>query len=111
MRSARFLVPALLAASGAQAADAKFGADRHVARGIGCAFCHGQNYQKDPEFPEEKTCLKCHNKEALAAKTKKVKPTNPHAAPHNGDCTLCHLQHEKTENYCAKCHSFDFKVP
>jgi uncharacterized paraquat-inducible protein A len=27
-------------------------------------------------------------------------------------CNLCHHQHEKSENYCAQCHSnFDFKVP
>ena len=33
------------------------------------------------------------------------------AAPHNGDCILCHLQHEKSENYCAQCHNFKFVVP
>ena len=23
---------------------------------------------------------------------------------HNGECTLCHLQHEAPVNYCAECH-------
>ncbi|WP_418545649.1 cytochrome c3 family protein [Parasutterella excrementihominis] len=42
-----------------------------------------------------------------------MKPQNPHVSPHYGnklDCTLCHLQHAAPENYCAQCHSFDFKV-
>ena len=98
---------ALLALSStAGAADQKFGADRHVARGIPCTMCHG-NDMKNPEFPDENTCTKCHNKAQLADKTKALKP-NPHAAPHNGDCTLCHMQHEPTVNYCNQCHQFKF---
>lgn len=92
------------------AADGKMGADRHVARGVACTVCHG-NDMKNPEYPDENTCTKCHVKQTLAEKTKNVKPTNPHAAPHNGDCTLCHMQHEKPVDYCDQCHKFGFKVP
>jgi len=85
------------------------GSDRHVARGIQCQSCHGDD-MKNIQYPDENTCLKCHNKEMIIEKTKDLQPTNPHKAPHNGDCTLCHLQHEAPENYCAQCHSnFDFK--
>ena len=114
MRSARkfllsFALMALVAANGVSAAD-KFGADRHVARGVQCEMCHGPDKAK-PEYPDENTCLKCHPKAAVAEKTKRLNP-NPHAAPHNGDCTLCHLQHEPAVNYCDQCHKFEFpKVP
>lgn len=87
------------------AADApKFGADRHIARGMTCESCHGKD-GKSPEFPDQETCLKCHNKAAVAEKTKDLKPVNPHNAPHNGDCVLCHLQHEAPVNYCGDCHA------
>lgn len=107
---ATILAGSLALTSAAFAAD-QFGADRHVARGIDCTVCHGPD-KANPAYPDENTCIKCHPKEALKAKTQALKPTNPHAAPHNGDCTLCHLQHEPTENYCAQCHQFDFgKIP
>ncbi len=102
---------AALAWSVSAVAAEKFGADRHVARGVACTVCHGPD-MKNPHYPDEQTCVQCHKKDALAAKTKDMKPVNAHAAPHNGDCTLCHLQHEPTENYCAQCHKFDFgKIP
>ena len=81
----------------------KFGADRHVAHGMACASCHGPD-GKSPEYPDQETCLKCHQKDALIEKTKAIGPVNPHKAPHNGECTLCHLQHEAPVNYCAECH-------
>lgn len=90
--------------------NGSFGADRHVARGVSCTVCHGSDI-KNPEYPEEATCMKCHSKASIADKTKSLTP-NPHAAPHNGDCTLCHMQHEPTVNYCNQCHKFDFgKIP
>ena len=96
----------MLAAAQAVAAD-KFGADRHVARGVACEVCHGKD-MNNPSYPDEKTCTQCHSKESVAKKSAALKP-NPHAAPHNGDCSLCHMMHERTENYCAQCH--DFKYP
>ena len=94
---------------GTTASAADFGADRHVARGLECASCHGPD-MKNPETPDENTCLKCHNRDQIAEKTNSRLNPNPHKAPHNGDCTLCHLQHEPEENYCAQCHKFEFKV-
>ena len=71
--------------------------------GMACASCHGPD-GKSPEYPDQETCLKCHQKDALVEKTKAIGPVNPHKAPHNGECTLCHLQHEAPVNYCAECH-------
>ncbi len=102
------LATGLLAFGAAHAAD--FGSDRHVARGVQCQTCHGPDL-KNPVWPEEKVCLGCHNRDDIAAKTaSKLKP-NPHKAPHNGDCTLCHMQHEPEVDYCAQCHQFNFQMP
>lgn len=101
---------ASLIACGTVSAAEKFGSDRHVARGVSCQMCHGPD-MKNPMYPDENTCIKCHPKATMAKKTEKLQP-NPHAAPHNGDCTLCHMQHEPTVNYCEQCHKFNFpKVP
>lgn len=100
----------LLAAS-AQA-DTHFGADRHVAKGIPCASCHGE--KNEIASPSIEQCTRCHNPDELVKKTAKVEPKNPHTSPHYGnklDCVLCHVMHDKTENYCEQCHKFDFKVP
>lgn len=94
-----------------QAMSADFGADRHVARGIQCASCHGKN--NEVAYPSIEQCTTCHNPEQVAERTKGVKPQNPHVSPHYGktlDCALCHLQHAKPENYCDQCHQFGFKV-
>lgn len=96
-----------LSASPSYAAQ-KFGADRHIARGVACQSCHGPD-MKNPSYPDQTTCITCHEKGALIEKTKNIKPVNPHAAPHNGDCTLCHMQHEEPVDYCAQCHKFNFK--
>lgn len=99
----------LLYANHAIAKDA-FGADKHLARGITCQMCHGSD-KDNPQFPDENTCIKCHPKASVAEKSKEINP-NPHTAPHNGDCTLCHMQHETPVNYCAQCHQFTYpKVP
>ncbi|MDO5532311.1 cytochrome c3 family protein [Sutterella sp.] len=104
---ALILASALLFSTAAvQAAD--FGADRHVARGLECKTCHGAD-MKSPEFPDQEVCLQCHKRENVAERTKALNP-NPHTAPHNNDCVLCHYQHEPEDNYCAQCHKFDFKM-
>lgn len=97
---------AVLFTTGVSAAD--FGADRHQAKGLNCASCHGPD-SKNPAYPDEKTCLQCHNRDELAKKTESLE-INPHKAPHNGDCTLCHMQHEPEVNYCAQCHKVSFKM-
>jgi hypothetical protein len=101
----------LLSLSGFAAAEGNMGADRHLAKGIKCEMCHGA--KNEVAFPNIDQCTKCHDPKQVAEKTKDVKPQNPHQSPHYGntlDCALCHLQHSKPENYCAQCHSFDFKV-
>lgn len=88
-------------------------ADAHTSKGIPCESCHGPD-KKNLATPTNDTCATCHNVQALVEKTAKVKPTNPHTSPHYGDkleCSLCHIGHEPSENYCNQCHQFDFKVP
>lgn len=85
----------------------------HQLRGITCEKCHGK--AKKQEALKMKQCVACHgDTEKLAEKTAGMKPTNPHTSPHYGttlDCNTCHHQHEKSENFCAQCHKFDFVVP
>ena len=50
-------------------AAGQFTADRHVAAGMKCETCHGPE-MKNPNYPDEKTCLQCHKREDVAAKTK-----------------------------------------
>lgn len=90
-----------------QAGQVQYGADRHAARGVTCQMCHGAD-MKSPEFPEEPVCVRCHNKAQVAQKTKQMNP-NPHNAPHNGECTLCHVQHGPSADYCGQCHTFKYK--
>lgn len=88
------------------------GSHLHRLQGITCEKCHGK--AKKPITVKMDQCLTCHNAEKMAEKTAKVKPENPHTSPHYGttlDCTLCHHQHAKSENYCSQCHKFDFVVP
>lgn len=87
-------------------------ADRHVAKGVQCAMCHGPD-EKNLQEPTADTCKQCHSVDALVEKTAKVKPTNPHTSPHYAtdlDCNSCHLGHQSGENFCNQCHQFDFKV-
>ena len=106
------LVAALLAfAAGGALAEGKNLADRHVAAGMKCESCHGPGQKI--ETPEKEQCAACHDPVKLAEKTKGVKPANPHDSPHYHtglECTLCHVAHDKPENYCNQCHKFDFKV-
>ena len=89
------------------------GSHTHYLAGVTCVACHGKT-EKPEEVAMEK-CVACHGSTAkLAEKTKNIKPTNPHTSPHYGtdlDCNLCHRQHAKSEDFCAQCHSFNFKTP
>lgn len=88
-----------------------FGADRHGTKNVTCKECHGE--KNEIAAPDINQCSKCHAPDEIEKKTRGIKPQNPHVSPHYGnklECTLCHLQHAAPENYCAQCHSFDFKV-
>lgn len=102
---------ALLACSSAQSSD--FLADRHAKMGLSCESCHGTGDAKIDQ-PGIDQCTVCHDTQKLVETTKHVKPKNPHTSPHYQDrldCVNCHYGHEKSENFCAQCHKFDFKVP
>lgn len=84
----------------------------HGLNGVTCKGCHAD--VKRPKEVAAATCMQCHPPEALKASTGEVKPTNPHGSPHFGaasECNVCHHSHAKSENYCAQCHNFEFKVP
>ncbi len=84
----------------------------HLLNGVVCGGCHGDSKPRKPLKTAQ--CLACHeNAEKIAKKTPKLDP-NPHVPPPHADsvdCDLCHHQHAKSENYCAQCHPWDFKVP
>jgi hypothetical protein len=87
---------------------------KHAERGVTCVQCHGKATKK--EAVPMAQCLGCHGEtKDLAARTAKVKPTNPHENRHFGteaDCNRCHHEHAKSENLCLDCHlRFGFKVP
>lgn len=89
----------------------QFLADRHKERGLTCEQCHKENPPKQAAKTE--ACLECHGPYDKLAELiqKKVSP-NPHES-HNGNlpCENCHHAHKASENFCATCHDFDFKVP
>lgn len=102
----------LLSSFGAGAAET-LGADRHAAAGVKCEACHGAD-KANPKTPDFATCTGCHKVDALVEKTKGVKPANPHVSPHYGtelDCTNCHVMHGASQDFCAQCHNFQFRVP
>ena len=86
----------------------------HGLSGVGCTSCHIGDEAQMTEPPME-VCLACHGSlEDLAAATADVKPTNPHSSPHGApytECSLCHMQHEPSQDFCATCHDFEFKLP
>jgi cytochrome c nitrite reductase small subunit len=107
---------------------------RHAIKGVTCDDCHiepGKNrimemgkYTKEGidyvtgNYPtplpqanlSKEYCLKCHGTYSeLAQKTSNVTP-NPHQS-HLGEiqCQLCHKSHKPFENYCLKCHKWNFQ--
>ena len=94
-------------------------AHSHMLAGKGCADCHGKGKPAPIDIAK---CASCHEPEKLAARSaERVAAAtagkghhNPHKSPHYGvelECTNCHIAHRKSEDFCASCHSFDFKVP
>jgi hypothetical protein len=110
------LLIALSGASAAAGTASKGQATRtskHADRGISCVQCHGKAAKKSVVPMQQ--CLSCHgDTKELAARTAKVKPTNPHENRHFGteaDCNRCHHEHAVSENLCLPCHRFPFQVP
>ncbi len=103
--------PAATAANRQNTAAREF---KHSTQGLGCPDCHGAVRKQAPV--QTMKCLECHESgKAIAERTAKVKPTNPHDNRHfgtEGDCRLCHREHAKSENFCLPCHDrFNFQVP
>lgn len=101
------LAAAFLFAQFAIGQEAKhFTADKHVAKGLDCAACHGDGPKKPVHGAK---CLECHTSfEEVAKKTTDIKP-NPHAnhivESSDLECTECHQGHKADVVYCANCHS------
>lgn len=113
MKSIPLICAALLLAALSAGASAAGIADHHKSHGLDCAVCHGPDKANLKE-PATADCTGCHAVDALVAKTKDVKPTNPHMSPHYRselDCTNCHMGHMESENFCNQCHQFNFKLP
>lgn len=85
----------------------------HALSGVTCQACHGAT--ETPGALTTEQCLACHGSfDDLADRTSNAQPENPHSSPHGPTymaCDLCHKQHEKSENFCAECHDFEFVVP
>ncbi len=84
--------------------------EKHKSAGLACDACHKES-PPARKVPME-VCTSCHGDYArLAEATKKSEP-NPHDS-HEGPiaCEKCHHNHKPSENYCAACHNFGFKVP
>ncbi len=92
------------------AAQAPLLEEKHKKAGLNCDACHKENPPAN-SVPVE-ACLGCHGDYSkLAEQTGKAKP-NPHDS-HEGPiaCEKCHHNHKPSENYCASCHNFGFRVP
>ncbi|MCF0254049.1 MAG: cytochrome c3 family protein [Duodenibacillus sp.] len=102
---ARLLALALACALGCQAQAAPL-ADRHVAKGLPCAMCHGQAAPKAGDEVDASKCLACHPRQSIAGKFEKMGPENPHQN-HLGSigCDVCHSGHGKSRLYCVECHN------
>lgn len=83
---------------------------KHKEMNLTCETCHGQT--KPREIPEDTVCLQCHgDREAIKAKTTKLKP-NPHYGHDDSiECGACHKQHEPSVLACNQCHKFEYKTP
>ena len=95
----------------AWAADRLLLIEKHKTAGLNCDACHAENPPM-VSAPME-VCMSCHgNYEAIAEKTRKVTPHNPHES-HQGEveCGECHHVHKASVDYCGQCHQFAFKVP
>jgi hypothetical protein len=86
----------------------------HQQKGIYCTGCH-KNYVDEYEATDTQAqCVTCHgDSDEMIKKTANTKyENNPHKS-HFVDlkCSACHHSHKEFEDYCAKCHSFDYKPP
>ncbi|MEN6423169.1 MAG: cytochrome c3 family protein [Smithella sp.] len=81
--------------------------DRHKAAGVGCVQCH----KDKPSAPvNTAVCSGCHPNVAKG-ETIREKLPNPHNAHMEYPaCAECHHVHKPSDNQCAGCHSFNFRM-
>lgn len=84
-------------------------ASKHQKFGVKCESCHGQ--KNEIGTPEKVQCIQCHNPADLKKPSLKEDPHNSPHYPDGLECTVCHVQHEKSVDYCSQCHNFNFKIP
>ncbi len=79
----------------------------HKVAGIECNQCHKQ---KPPAAPPAAVCGGCHKDIAKSPKTKDGL-ANPHDAHMSyPECSDCHHVHKPSQNQCAGCHNFSYKM-
>lgn len=69
----------------------------HQAKGVQCQSCHGSD-MKNPQYPTEETCTQCHQKAALAEKTRNlpVQILMPLLITATASCAICSMKSLKT---------------
>ncbi len=85
----------------------------HQLNGISCKGCH-EGPDTTKAAADSKVCQKCHNDTESLIQSANELEINPHFSPHESkvpDCNQCHHQHKSSENYCARCHGLEYKVP
>lgn len=101
---------AFLAAGNASAADTMPLKGAHKAMNLPCEACHGNI--KPREVPEESTCMTCHqSRDAVKAKTAKLKPNPHYGHDETVECTACHKEHQESVLICDECHQWGYKTP
>ena len=111
MKKLVVIAMAALFSAGVYAADIKM--PTSVKHKLDCTMCHQNGFKP----VETKQCLACHadvqKGEAIAADGKANPPVSIHYMPESVDCSNCHREHAKSQNYCQACHAdgLGFKVP
>lgn len=107
----------ILVLSSGIACSQEFLADRHVLGAkLDCSVCHDQSAPRVmKQKNDQDVCTECHgdyDKVIKQTQPKNEADGNPHAQ-HDGilPCTECHKGHKPGVNYCAECHTWEFKVP
>lgn len=104
------LCVAFMAAGNASAAETMTLKGAHKAMNLPCEACHGNI--KPREIPEETACMTCHqSREAVKAKTAKLKPNPHYGHDETVECTACHKEHQQSVLLCDECHQWGYKTP
>ena len=86
----------------------------HEMHGVTCGDCHDSS--APPQALDSDQCLNCHGPfDDLKKKWKQRADSekNPHDSHYQEalTCDACHHAHSSSENFCAQCHNWEYKVP